>query len=79
MTKLGSHNTMTYLPVRQWYLKPFWWMARCQSKDIKEQSKYTDFFDIRVRFDKNDNPVFAHGLIEYKFDYEVFKYINTLT
>jgi len=44
----ASHNTMTYLPVRQWWLRPFAFMARCQSKDIKDQCRITGFFDIRV-------------------------------
>lgn len=64
---IGSHNSMSYLPVRQWYLKPFWWMARCQSKTLNEQF-YTygvRLFDIRIRFDKNGEIIYAHGPIEF--------------
>ena len=65
---IGSHNSMSYLPVRQWYLKPFWWMARCQSKTLMEQfcTYEVRLFDIRVRFDKKGDLVFAHGPIEFK-------------
>lgn len=76
----ASHNTMTYLPVRQWWLRPFAFMARCQSKDIKDQCHITGFFDIRVRFRFHKGiptPVFAHGLAEYKFDPGVFTTIQT--
>lgn len=67
---IGSHNSMSYLPVRQWYLKPFCWMARCQSKTLSEQYRYYEvrLFDLRVRFDKNGDLVFAHGPIEFKED-----------
>lgn len=44
--------------------------ARCQSKTIEEQ--YFDYnvrcFDLRVRFDKDHNPVLAHGIIEYNIN-----------
>lgn len=67
MKKIASHNTMSYLPVKQWYLKPFYWMARCQSKSIfRQYDEGCRFFDIRLTLDKNDKLVFAHGLITYK-------------
>lgn len=65
--KLGSHNTFTYLPVKQWYLKPFAFAARCQEVDIWQQYALgARLFDLRVRFDKNDRPVICHGLVKYK-------------
>lgn len=74
---IGSHNSLTYLPVRQWYLKPFGWMARCQSKTLNEQ--FCDYrvrlFDIRVHFD-NGKPIIAHGPIEFKGD--VLEYLERL-
>lgn len=64
--KLASHNTVTYLPIKQWYLRPFTFMARCQSRSHIEQYKRgARFFDIRVRFDKNGKPYCAHGLAAY--------------
>ena len=63
---IASHNTFTYLPVRQWYLKPFAFMARCQREDFGGQwLAGARLFDIRVRFDKKGYPVICHGLMEY--------------
>lgn len=64
---IGSHDTMTYLPTKQWYLKPFKWMAKCQSKSLNEQFEKYDvrLFDFRVKF-KDEEPVFAHGLMQFK-------------
>lgn len=66
--KLASHNSMTYLPPKKWYLYPFQFMAKCQRKDIKEQYlKYNvRMFDIRVHYDKSGNLEFKHGLMAYK-------------
>lgn len=77
---IGSHNSMSYLKPRRWYLRPFSFMARCQSKSLKEQyEKYgVRLFDIRVSFDKDGTPYFAHGLMQYKGDvYKHLDYLNT--
>lgn len=68
---LGTHNSLSYLPVKQWWLKPFFWVARCQSLDIEQQYEMgVRYFDIRVRFPKGmtdwRQAVTAHGLITYK-------------
>lgn len=76
---IGSHDTMTYLKPKKWYLYPFQFIARCQSKPIQEQyEKYgVRYFDLRVRFDKNGKTEFAHGLISYKGNvYDVLNYLN---
>ena len=77
--KLGSHDTMTYLKPTQWYLYPFQFMVKCQSKTIEEQyDKYgIRYFDLRVKFDEG-NIVFAHGLITYKGNvWKVLEYLNS--
>ncbi|MBR4552875.1 MAG: hypothetical protein IKO20_04045 [Bacteroidaceae bacterium] len=75
--KLASHNTVTYLPIKQWYLRPFTFMARCQSRSyIKQYKRCARFFDIRVRFDKNGKPYCAHGLAAY--DINPFRIIGKL-
>lgn len=62
--KLASHNSLSYASVKQWYLKPFFWIAKCQSKDIEEQYKSgVRYFDFRL-----DGTVPAHGMIHYKVD-----------
>lgn len=66
---LGSHNSMSYLPVRKWWMKPFAWVARCQHKDICEQyDSGVRLFDLRVAFGRNGKLHFRHGLIGYKGD-----------
>lgn len=64
---LGSHNSLTYLPCRKWWMYLINWAAKCQSKNLIEQyHSGVRYFDIRVRFDDNGKPVIAHGLVEYK-------------
>lgn len=64
---LGTHNSMTFGKPYHWYgwfMIPF---ARCQSKNLKEQFiAGARCFDIRVRFDKNGEPYFCHGLFRIK-------------
>lgn len=68
--KITSHNSWTFLPVKQWYLKPLSFMARCQSKDIEGQlSLGIRSFDLRIRFDKDDRLIIAHGMFEYSGEY----------
>ena len=65
--KIGSHDTMTYLPVKQWYLKPFHFTARCQSKSFDKQIEAgAKLIDIRVWFDNQGTPWFAHGPMRFK-------------
>ncbi|MEG1729598.1 MAG: phosphatidylinositol-specific phospholipase C domain-containing protein [Bacteroidaceae bacterium] len=63
---LGTHNSMSYLPVSKWWMKPFAFIARCQNKSIVDQLKAgAQYIDLRVRPNKKGKWVFAHGLIEY--------------
>lgn len=75
---IGSHDTMTYLPAKQWYLKPFKWMAKCQNKSMEEQFNVYGIrlFDFRIKFDKHNKPWFAHGWLKFKGD--VYEYIDKL-
>ena len=69
MFSLGSHNSMSYLKPKYWYLYPFKWMAQCQNKNIKYQYDLgIRYFDIRIRFAEDGTPEFAHGLISYEGD-----------
>lgn len=62
---IGTHNTMTYLRPQKWYgwlIIPF---ARCQRKTIEQQwNDGARCFDLRIRFTKQGEPYFAHGLYE---------------
>lgn len=77
---LGSHNSMSYLPPKHWWLYPFNFMARCQSKSIKEQYELgVRLFDIRIAYDNTGKPHFRHGLMRYKGTVEpVFVYLNEM-
>lgn len=70
---LGSHNSWSYLKPKKWWMRPFAFVARCQSKSIVEQ--YTTYgvrcFDLRVRWNDNGEMVIAHGLMEYKYTREM--------
>lgn len=69
---------MSYLSPKLWFMKPFAWMAKCQSKDIKYQYRLDiRYFDMRVRFDEEGIPEFAHGMISYEGNVEeTFKWLN---
>lgn len=75
--KLASHNSMTYLKPDKWYMYPFRFIAKCQSKTVEEQYEAgVRMFDIRIGFDKHNNPKFKHGLMTYKSNIDsVFKYL----
>ena len=32
--KLGTHNSMSYLPLKKWYMYPFRFMAKCQKLSV---------------------------------------------
>lgn len=64
--KLASHNSWSYLPPMKWWMRPFSFVAKCQSKNIRQQYEAgVRLFDLRVRFDKDGALVLAHGLAEY--------------
>lgn len=78
---LGSHNTMSYLPPKKWYMYPFRFMAKCQNRPIEDQyAAGARVFDIRISFDKKGNIEFRHGLSAYKTEnpFEVFEYFNSV-
>lgn len=66
--KKGTHNTMTYLKPRKWWMYLFVPFSKCQRVDLKKQAEFgARYFDFRVRY-VNGELVFAHGLVEYKAD-----------
>lgn len=82
--KLGTHNSMSYLPPKKWYMYPFRFIAKCQSKDIKDQYKLgARMFDIRVSFNNDDEPILKHGIIEFKTKgytiYNILGYLNMIS
>lgn len=76
---IGSHDSMTYLRSERWWMRPFECWARCQSKSIQEQyDKGVRYFDLRIRFDNNGVPYFAHGLMAYDKRVTVYKVLDFL-
>lgn len=77
MPIIGTHNSMTFLRPAHWYgwfMIPF---ARCQRKTIEEQwHDGARCFDLRIRFTKQGEPYFAHGL--YECTHKV-KFLDVLT
>ena len=63
---IGSHNTFSYLPIKnRWmlFLKPWY---KCQDKDIIQQiNNGARFFDIRVKFDKRGFLNIVHNKIVF--------------
>lgn len=76
---LGTHNSMSYLPLKNWWVAPFNFMARCQKVSYKEQYEKhgVRLFDLRIGFFSGDCPMFCHGIANYKGSVnEVLRYLN---
>ena len=74
----ASHNSMSYIKP-QWWLRPFAFMAKCQSVDFLKQYKAgARMFDLRIAFEKDGTPYFAHGLASYK-GVNVYKVLDWLS
>lgn len=66
---LGSHNSWSYLSAKDWYMKPFRFIAQCQDLDIKQQYELgVRCFDLRVQFDKK-NIYVVHGFMKFKISF----------
>lgn len=64
---LGSHNSLSYLPCKRWWMYLINWAAKCQNKTLSEQfHDGVRYFDIRLKWDDKEGWVIAHGIIEYK-------------
>lgn len=79
---IGTHNSLTYLPVKHWWMKPFNFIAKCQNKDILRQlSNGIQIFDFRCRPSRK-NPsefIFAHGSMVYQLSVlEFFEILDAL-
>ncbi|MBO5029791.1 MAG: hypothetical protein J6C59_09320 [Muribaculaceae bacterium] len=66
MRIFGTHNTMSYLPPKRWWMRPLRVFARCQRKTLTEQiAAGAQVFDLRV-YREGDYWCFAHGLVKFK-------------
>ena len=75
----GSHNTMSFLPVKQWWLRPFRAWGRCQRLSLAEQWEAgVRYFDMRIKFDSKGRANFGHGLISYRCEESPAEVIKAL-
>lgn len=84
---IGTHNSMTYLKPKKWYHWFFNPIYKCQNRTIEEQLSSViaingieyniDCFDFRIRFDKDKEPYFAHGIVGFK-NKDFFETLETI-
>ena len=61
----ASHDTLTSYPLKQWWLTPLLFAARCQTKTIEEQlASGVRYFDLRFR-QYNGKLYAAHGFMVF--------------
>ena len=80
---LGSHNSWSFLKGKKWWMNLFKFVSQCQDYDI--QTQYEEYgvrcFDLRVKYDKYGNTIFAHGKFVYDYNIEQMSrdlyYLNT--
>lgn len=79
--KIGSHNSISYITPRKWWMKLFTWAARCQEISIEEQFKTgVRLFDFRYKINIKNQATYAHGIIEYNIDIdEPLIFLNELS
>lgn len=77
--KIGTHNSMSYLRPKKWYMYLFRFIAKCQQVDIKKQYELgARMFDLRIGYDKNSKLEFRHGRMTFKGNVEeALKFLNT--
>jgi len=72
----ASHNTFSYTTPLRWWLRPFAFVGKCQSKTLWEQFRDgVRVFDLRVRKNKRGEYVIAHNAFEYVEDFTVIQTI----
>lgn len=72
MTK-ASHNTFTYFSPRQWYLKPFAFIAKCQGKTLFQQIREgITVFDLRLRQSRHGGWIIAHNAFIYGNEDDIY-------
>lgn len=70
---IGSHNTFSYLPIKnKWlsFLKPWY---KCQEYDIITQiNKGVRYFDLRIKFSKKGELQIVHNKIVFDINEKQF-------
>lgn len=77
-TIIGTHDSVTAHPPKKWWMKLGKAIAVTQDKTIYQQ--YADgirCFDLRIRLNKDNKWIFAHGLYEVNIDvYDVLYWLK---
>ena len=71
---IGSHNSLSYLCPKKWWMHFIAFTAMCQRENISRQFWFHNVrcFDIHIRYDKEGNMLFVHGPVVYRFTTEEF-------
>ena len=79
MVILAAHDSLTANKALHWYMKPFTFLAKCQSKSVADLYKSNvRLFDIRVRVTDKNEVIACHGAYEYKADViSILQYLNS--
>lgn len=74
----GSHNTMSFLKPRHWWMRQInYWFAQCQESN--SALSLGDAVDIRIYWSDEDGWQFAHGLVSYEFNSEFYGFFTTIS
>lgn len=76
---LGTHNSISYLKPKKWWMKLINFASKCQSLTIQDQWEYgVRYFDLRV-CGSIEGECLAHGLIKYKGDIDdILTYLDNM-
>ena len=77
---IGSHNSMSYLPPKNFWGKITRLWNKCQDKTIEEQvNTGIDYFDIRIDFYSDNDWHFVHNKVDYGVvNNDIWKYIGKI-
>lgn len=75
---LGTHNSWSFGKPTNILLRPFWFVAKCQDVDIRQQHALgSRVFDLRVWFNKKGDYRIRHGSMSFKNSlYSDLRFLN---
>jgi hypothetical protein len=66
---LGSHNSLTYLKPKYWWMRLINFTAKCQKLNYSDQyDRGVRLFDVRIWYTEKGELEIRHGRISYQFD-----------
>lgn len=74
---IGTHDSFTGITPKYKIFKLFSWLWRTQTMSPTQQYlSGVRYFDIRIRYSKNDDWRFCHGLVEFNQEQALDNYMN---